>query len=191
MIDQYESGRKSLQQLNAIFKNVDVDKFNEAKTRLQFIDSILTNCLGWDVKDIDPEDSYDGNYSDYKLKLFRPVAVWEAKRAGNYFELPIGIKNIYLPLKTLCKDNKNLKEALRQVSGYCHERGLQIGVVSNGWQIVAFLANRNDSIPPLEGSALVVPNLDVFEESYKEIWNCLSKPGLQEKYLLKKPFGRK
>ena len=80
---------------------------------------------------------------------------------------------------------------MKQVSRYCHERGIQIGVVTNGWQFIAFIANRNDSIPPLEGEALVIQSLDKFHENYKEIWNCLSKTGFEEQYLVKKLLGDK
>ena len=189
MSEQYEEGRQILEKLNEEFKSLEIEKFNEADTRFRFIDTILTKCLAWEPKDIHNEDVVDEHYADYKLNLFRPVAVWEAKRTGNYFELPVGTHKIIYPLKSLCKDNPEFKKALIQVSGYCHERGIQVGVVSNGWQFVAFLANRNDSIRPLEGDALVVPSLDSFISNYKEVWNCLSKTGFREEYLTKKILG--
>ena len=188
-IDNYEKGRETLEDLIKDFNNLEIKKFNEADTRFRFIDKILTDCLNWEPKDINNEDVLDGHYADYKLNLFRPVAVWEAKRTGNYFELPMGISNLILPLKSLCKDNLEIKKALIQVSKYCHERGIKIGVVSNGWQMIAFIANRNDSTPPLEGNCLVVPSLESFLENYKEIWNCLSKNGFQEDYITKKLIG--
>jgi len=188
-VDRYEDGRKVIENLDVEFKALDKDKFNEADTRFRFIDKILTECLLWEPKDINNEDVKNSHYADYKLNLFRPVAVWEAKRTGNYFELPVGINKLVIPLKSICKDNPTIKDALIQVSGYCHERGIQIGVVSNGWQLIAFIANRNDSIPPLDGDGLVVPSLEVFIKNYKEIWNCLSKNGFQHDYLTKKLIG--
>ncbi len=188
-IDIYEKGRKTLEKLIQDFKTIDIKKFNEADTRFRFIDEILTECLNWEPKDINNEDIKDNHYADYKLNMFRPVAVWEAKRVGNYFELPIGTSKLFMPLKSICKDNSNTKDALNQVSNYCHERGIKIGVVSNGWQIIAFIANRNDSIPPLEGDGLIIPSLDFFLDNYKEIWNCLSKNGFQEDYISKKLTG--
>ncbi len=188
-MDKYEAGREALEELNAEFKELDISTFNEADTRFRFIDKILTHCLNWEPKDINNEDVRDNHYADYKLNLFRPIAVWEAKRTGNYFELPVGITKLILPLKSICKDNPEIKKALQQVSRYCHERGIQIGVVANGWQIIAFIANRSDSIAPLDGDALVIPSLDVFINNYKEVWNCLSKNGFQEDYLTKKLIG--
>lgn len=188
-IDKYEQGRLVIENLAKEFQGIDIIKFNEADTRFRFIDRILTDCLNWEPKDINNEDVKNQHYADYKLNLFRPVAVWEAKRVGNYFELPIGLNKIIIPLKTICKDNFEIKEALLQVSSYCHERGIEIGVVSNGWQFIAFVANRTDSIPPLDGEGLIVPSLEYFLNNYKEVWNCLSKVGFQEAYLSKKLLG--
>lgn len=188
-IDIYENGRVTLENLILEFKQLNINDFNEADTRFRFIDRILTECLNWEPKDISNEDVRDRHYADYKLNLFRPVAVWEAKRTGNYFELPVGISRLIMPLKSICKDNPQIKEALIQVSGYCHERGIKIGVVSNGWQIIAFIANRNDSVPPLDGDGLIVPSLEFYLQNYKEVWNCLSKNGFHDDYLTKKLIG--
>lgn len=188
-IDKYESGRQTLESLVKEFTEIEIENFNEADTRFRFIDKILTECLNWEPKDINNEDVRYNHYADYKLNLFRPVAVWEAKRTGNYFDLPVGTSKLIMPLKSICKDNPNTRDALVQVSGYCQERGIKIGIVSNGWQFIAFIANRNDSIPPLEGDGLVVPSLEFFLENYKEVWNCLSKNGFQEDYISKKLIG--
>ncbi|UUW07122.1 hypothetical protein NLG42_13515 [Flavobacterium plurextorum] len=187
-MENYEKGRELIEQFAKEIDNSNIN-FNEADTRLKFIDRILIECLGWDHNSINSEDCRDGQFADYKLSLFRPVAVLEAKRTGNYFELPTGINKIIYPLKSLCKDNASIKDALQQVSGYCHARGIQIGIVSNGWQFIAFLANRNDSIPPLEGDALVIPSLDFFLKNYLEVWNYLSKNGFEKKHLEKKLIG--
>ena len=50
--------------------------------------------------------------------------------------------------------NKVLKEAVQQVAGYCQERGVSLGCVCNGTQLVAFIAARNDGIAPLKGKAI-------------------------------------
>ncbi|OEU55231.1 MAG: hypothetical protein BA868_00815 [Desulfobacterales bacterium C00003106] len=147
-------------------------------------------CLGWCRDDILCEDNYQKKYTDYTLSLFRSVAVLEAKKSGDYFELPAGINNLFQPIKSVYKDNKNLKSAIDQVKGYCNDRGIQVAIVSNGWQFLALVANRNDSIPPLEGKVLVVPSLEIFLNEFKEVWNCLSKNGFEEEYLVKKLIGK-
>ncbi|MDY4789540.1 MAG: hypothetical protein SO179_03110 [Bacteroidales bacterium] len=188
-MDKYEYGRKTLESLIQNFNEIGVEKLNEADTRFRFIDKILTDCLNWDIKDICCEDEKNQHYADYKLSIFRPVAVWEAKKTGVFFELPAGTSKLILPLKSICKDNPKIKDALIQVGGYCHERGIKIGVVSNGWQIIAFIANRNDSTPPLEGNGLVIHSLEFFLNNFLEVWNCLSKSGFIEDNITKKLLG--
>src|SRR6185437_15500815 len=103
MSEFYEQGRQILEELNKEFASLDIDKFNEADTRFRFIDTILTKCLGWTPQDINNEDVVDEHYADYKISLFRPVVVWEAKRVGNYFDLPAGKQRLIYSLKSLCK----------------------------------------------------------------------------------------
>lgn len=186
---EYESCRINLEKLILEFNKTDIEELNEANTRFKFIDSLLIDCLNWDKTNISCEDSYNGTYTDYILSLFRSVAVVEAKKAGNYFELPVGKQKLIQPLKSIYKDNPNIRTAIDQVMGYCHKRAIQIGIISNGWQIIAFISNRSDSIPPLNGNALVVPSLDLFLDEFKEVWNCLSKSGIESEYLYKKLIG--
>lgn len=186
----YEDCRSNLDNIKSEFDGLEISSLNEANTRFKLIDGLLLNCLNWEKADISCEDSYEGKYTDYILSLFRSVAVVEAKKSGNYFELPVGEQKLFQPLKSVYKDNRNIKEAIDQVMGYCHRRSIQIGILCNGWQIIAFIANRNDSIPPLEGNALVIPSLDIFISEFKTIWNCLSKNGIEGNYLLKILLGK-
>lgn len=184
----YEKGREELAKLLDYFENNKGNR-NEATTRFQLIDSILLNSLAWERGSITSEDSYNKEFTDYTLHLNQPVLIIEAKREGNYFELPSGYNGLNYPLKSLCKDEKNLRDALVQVSQYCQKRGIQLGAVSNGWQFVVFLANRVDGIPPLEGNAYVFPSLDFIYQNFKVFWNCLSPAGLQERFVFKKLVG--
>lgn len=184
----YEKGREELAKLRDYFKNNKSDR-NEATTRFQLIDSILLNSLAWERGSITSEDSYNKEFTDYTLHLNQPVLIIEAKREGNYFELPLGYDGLNYPLKSLCRDEKNLRDALVQVSQYCQTRGIQLGAISNGWQFVIFMANRVDGIPPLEGNAYVFPSLEFIYRNFKVFWNCLSPAGLQERFVFKKLVG--
>jgi hypothetical protein len=188
MADLYEEGVKSLEKLVDYFNSENLDR-NEDTTRFHLIDQILTECLGWSRPDIHTEISQDGVFADYELSIIRKVAIVEAKRQGDYFELHAGARGNTKALKSLMRDNDSLSKAIRQVSNYCHERGVEIAIVCNGWQVVAFVANRNDSIPPLEGTALVYASLPDMLSDFKEFWNCLSKDGMQERHLVHKLLG--
>lgn len=153
---------------------------NEAQTRFSIIDEIFIECLRWSKDDITLEDPYEGGYTDYTFKCPRDVMIVEAKRESINFELPAGSKLI-TPIQTLLKTSPDIDKAIRQVAKYCQKRGVPIGVVSNGYQLIAFVAARNDSTPPLEGKALVFSSLHEMIENFTELWDCLSKPGIEEK----------
>ena len=179
----YEKSRENLSKLIEWNKNHTDDDRNEDTTRFHLIDTLLLECLDWEKGDIKNEESYKGEYTDYTISLVRPVVILEAKREGNYFVLPEGKKSIEYSIKSLCKDNPKFKEAIEQVCGYCNKRGVEIAIVSNGWQLVAFVANRLDGVSPLEGSAIVFSSLEQMEEHFLDFWNFLSKNGIKSKKL--------
>lgn len=189
MVDQYELGFSAVSALGKEFSASDPKSMNEADTRFRFINDIITKCLGWAPEDVKCERHHEGEYSDYELSKIRRLVVIEAKKAGNYFELPLGVKKIHCPLRTITRDNPGMGEAIAQVAQYCQTRGIGIGVVCNGWQLVAFIAGRNDSVPPLEGNALVVDSLETFSAHYREVWNCLSPTGVTSGYLYRTLVG--
>jgi hypothetical protein len=190
-MENFEECKKNLEVLIKEFEAIDKANINEANTRFKYIDKILIDCLGWQTDDISCEDNFLNKYSDYTLKLFRPVAILEAKKTGIYFELPVGSSKLIQPIQNLYKDEKDIKDAIDQVKGYCQDRSVQVAIVSNGWQIIAFIATRTDSIPALKGDALVISSLNEFRDNFKEVWNCLSRAGFEEEYLIKKLTGNK
>lgn len=157
--------------------------FNEADTRLKLIDRLLLECLGWQHSDIEAEHQHDGQYADYVLSTAaRRVAVIEAKREGSHFELPVPSastpKREY-SLKTLMTGNEPLRSALKQVSEYCSSRGIPVGAVCNGHQLVAFLAVRVDGTPPMDGAAVVFWSLQDMADHFTEFWNLFSRSGIE------------
>lgn len=186
MIDLYEECRNHLVELLDSQQNQDR---NEATTRLQIIDHLLFDCLAWSDSDVIAEESHAGEYADYVLHAPRRMVIVEAKKEGLYFEIPFGKEQIEYSLKVLTRDVPELRKALEQVAGYCQTRGVPIGIVCNGHQLVAFIATRNDGIPPLEGRALVFSSLQAMLTHFPEFWRNLSKLGIQEKQLLKRLIG--
>lgn len=188
MTKDYDSCRAKLEELNKWYI-VNKGDMNESNTRFHLIDNLLLESLGWDKINISTEDEYDEEYTDYIISLNRPTMIIEAKKEGNYFQIPIEKERLIYSINSLCKDNSDLRKAIKQVTGYCQKRGIQYGVVTNGWQIVAFMANRNDGIPPLEGKALVFSSIESMCKNFLELWQSLSKNGLESKYLYNKLIG--
>ncbi|MBK9459914.1 MAG: hypothetical protein IPN94_10900 [Sphingobacteriales bacterium] len=187
---KYELCRENFKNLIAWYALHKTNR-NEATTRLHLIDDIIYNCLGWEKEAVTAENAYENEYTDYMFKSLtnRHIAILEAKKENIYFELSLGTENLIYSLRTLCKDNPSFKNAISQVAKYCQTRGIQIGIVSNGWQFVGFIANRGDGIAPLEGKAYVFTSLENALDNYKDFWNAFSSSGINNYHLLKVLMG--
>jgi len=58
--------------------------------------------------------------------------------------------------------------------GYCQTRGVQFGAVSNGHQLIAFLATRGGRDSAMDGDTIVFDSLDRMSNHFFEMWKYLS-----------------
>jgi hypothetical protein len=188
MAADYDTCRVNLEEFVAWYES-QLGARNEATTRLQLIDRLFFNCLGWDRSDASLEVPQGREYADYTFAAPRQLLIVEAKKEGDYFEIPAGKDRLEYSIISLSRDNQSLKRAIEQAAGYCQSRGVPFGVVSNGWQLVAFIGNRSDGVPPVDGKALVFPSLDFMLSSFLDLWQALSKPGIEEKNLRHRLIG--
>lgn len=176
----------SHQELKKLIANLDVVRTeNEAQTRFHIIDKLLRDCLGWDDGDINVEQHQDGQYSDYELGNPR-IAILEAKKNGIHFEIPEGrYRDLRVDLESLTRTNNELKNALEQVQQYCSKRGVPIGLVCNGKQLIAFLASRNDGKSVFKANALVFSSLTSLDSNFTLAWQLLSKAAIESKNIVR------
>jgi len=179
----FEEGLESIRTLRAWYAEHQADR-NEATTRFRLIDSLFLECLGWTKDEMVLEEKQEREYADYTFLLPRRTLIVEAKRESIGFELPAGKVRLEMSIPALMRLEPAIGEAVTQAAGYCQHRGVPFGAVSNGHQLIAFLASRNDAIPPLDGRALVFASLEDMEANFADLWNTLSKEGIREKRLL-------
>ncbi len=184
----YEIGRQKLLELAEWYTSRAADR-NEATTRFQLIDQLLFECLQWPRDAVVMEQSEGGEYTDYTFLAPRRVLIVEAKREGDYFEVPAGRNQLDYSIPSLTRDNPSLRKAIEQAAGYCQSRGVPFGAVCNGHQLVAFVAVRSDGLSPLEGKALVFPSLAFQVDHFLELWQAVSKPGIEQKKLQERLIG--
>ena len=162
---------------------------NEATTRLQVIDRLFFDCLGWSRDDVASEESFGGQYADYTFLFPRKLLIIEAKKEGTYFEMPAGQRLWGVPIHTLLRTTPELRSAMEQVAGYCQQRGVPYAAVTNGHQLVLFGASRSDGTPPFEGNAVVFSSMNQMVESFLDLWNLVSKPAFEEQSLRSQLLG--
>lgn len=186
-MSDFESAFESMRQLaaEAVVEGGEQADRNEAQTRLDLVDRLVFDCLGWQRDEVSVEVHHNGQYSDYELGSTVPQIVVEAKREGIAFELPAGATRPTMKIRDLIAIDDDLARAMRQVLKYGQERGIPIAAVSNGHQIVAFLSSRTDGVRPLDGRALVFDSLEAMEDRFKDYWDALSSAGARSRRLMR------
>src|SRR4051812_17254058 len=116
MSDEYEEGLRNAVTL-AEFYNKKRAQRNEASTRLQLIDRLFFECLGWTRDDVTVEESQNGSYADYTFLAPRKILILEAKKEGISFEFPATQHaKPKRSLRTLLGLGEDLKGAIEQVT---------------------------------------------------------------------------
>lgn len=173
----FETGQVAMSQL-AVEEEQQTRDRNEATTRLHLIDTIVFGALRWRRQDCRTEEPLDNSYTDYSLGSPATQLIVEAKKEGEYFTLPDTSGHLVVRISTLLRENNALAAAIRQAISYCASRGVRLGAVTNGHQLVAFLGSREDGIAPTHGQAVVFRSLREMEERFVQLWNYLSPEGI-------------
>lgn len=186
MSTAYEDGKAALDQLIDWYgEHADDLNRNEATTRFHLVDTIVREVLRWPSEEVVTEESHEGKFFDYSLGRPAVRMIIEAKRESRYFQLPVGMTSLVQRLSSLtdAPDGREVKRALQQVIGYCASRGVQLAVVCNGTQVIAFLGVRTDGTAPLDGTALIFTSLSAMRENFHLLWSNLSRPGVEARNL--------
>jgi len=162
-----------------------VVSFNEADTRAKIIDSILKDCLDWSEDDIRREDHVDTGYTDYQVLINKICyLVIEAKKSGEYFELPQTTTGRTYKVGGVLFKIENLVKALKQVRNYCNDIGCKYAAVFNGYQLVVFSAITIGK-PWTDGYCTVFNSLEDIRDNFTLFWNILASENVRKGCLIK------
>ena len=165
---------------------------NEADTRHQIIDVVLHDVLSWPRSAVKCEEYVAPGFADYVLFGVRErrLMIVEAKREGNYFQLPAGIaegEKQYVAVKTL-RTSEDVRLAIDQVRTYCVDIGCDYASITNGQQWVFFRTySKNNDWRKLQ--AFVINGLGYFDTNFTEASNFFSFSAITEQASLPKLFG--
>ena len=148
---------------------------SESDTRAKVITRVLTDVLRWPEQDIDREPYTESGRMDYRMKVLgKPHIVVEAKAEGIAFTIPIdGARKTYVLDGALMSD-KETKDAILQVRGYCDDEGIRYAIATNGDAWIVFRAVRDDNVGWKKGLARVFKSLESIYEEFTDFWNFLS-----------------
>lgn len=173
---------EGLEKLKSIIDNFPPESphWSEAQNRFQFIDRLLTECLGWERPNMRVEDTDEGGgRADYILA--NPAkAVLEAKREAKLWNaLPSGQPSNVKKLKPLIVASSEFGSVVHQVIPYCSLRGAPIAIVCNGPQLAVFQAITIGQ-EPLEGECFFFNGFQSYIDDFVLLWTLLSPEGITE-----------
>ena len=152
------------------FKAIDL---TESDTRSKLIDFLLIDVLGWTEEDILREGHVDSGFFDYRISVAGFNIVVEAKRQFQDFVLPNSSRRVQL--STIYKENR---EVIDQIRGYLDDLGQDIGVITNGRQLVLSKFINTNGIPWKRNQCIIYNGVEDIKNSFVEFWNTLSKDSI-------------
>ena len=155
------------------FKEADL---SESDTRSKLIDYLLIDVLGWTEEDILREGHIDSGFFDYRISIAGFSMVVEAKRQFLDFVLPNTSRRV--KLSTLYKENK---EVIDQIRKYLDDLGQDIGVITNGRQVILAKFINTNGIPWKNNYCIIYNGIEDIKNNYIEFWNTLSKESIIER----------
>jgi predicted type IV restriction endonuclease len=177
----------ALQELVNLIGQLDqylINHYNEADTRVKFVDPLLTDVLGWNEHlHIRREETYreseERRSIDYIVSLEYPVLVVEAKKSLKRFEIPEKARQIKYSLSGVIRDWRNVWDAITQAQRYCVDKGARYALVTNGHQYIAFKA-ISESPSWTQGHALVLGSPEILRENFTLFYECLSRETISQ-----------
>ena len=168
----------NLKDLVVEFNNNRQRIVTEEDAKVQLINTMLFNVLGWTPKQLSTERKHSSGYSDYLVgNPDTPEFVLEAKRLG-LLGLPLSQPDKQRALKLSGTAFRSIKPELLQVRGYADDSGLPFSVLTDGntWIVLKTSIPRTNF---LDGQAFVFPSLAAVEKSFSLFFDLLSSKQVQ------------
>jgi predicted type IV restriction endonuclease/energy-coupling factor transporter ATP-binding protein EcfA2 len=167
-----DEGFAELKKICEVYK--EEKNYSEADTRCKIIDDIFINVLGWSESFIIRESHSESGYADYQFRDNDVLYfITEAKKFGEYFEIPTSMANRYYNINGAISGVKNLQDAIKQARSYADDNGCKYAVITNGKQFGIF-ASITVGKPWREGKIILFHSINDLIDNFSLFWNILA-----------------
>ncbi|MBU2805896.1 AAA family ATPase [Acidithiobacillus ferridurans] len=168
--DAEQQAQKIFREAQANLQNIET----EEDVKIQIINRILNDSLGWPYSTFRAETHHENGYSDYILiENEKLVLLLEAKRTG-LLDVRTAEKDKVRQLKISGSALKNTMPGIDQAAGYALSNGIPIAVLTDGlvWIIFkTFVPGQNFK----EKEAIVFPSVDAVLSDFSIFYDLLSR----------------
>jgi predicted type IV restriction endonuclease len=161
---------------------------SEADARLKLINRMLTEVLGWQFDEIQPEQHSPEGFADYLLSRggTRRLVI-EAKKTGVVLTTSVNPK--MAAHKVSGPALRQAADIFRQAAGYCMDQGVEFAVITSGDRWIFFNPFPKNGTPYHDSKAILFPSLAAIEESFATFYE-LAAPGSVVNRLYRTVFGK-
>ena len=174
---------EALERLRTITSEANANADNiisEEDTKLQLINRILIDALGWRHRCISAERRHESGYSDYIISDRDQASfLLEAKRIGS-LNIALANQHQYRTLKLNGPALKTSLEGIRQAASYASPYGIPIAVLTDGSSWIIFKPHVIGAYF-LDKEAFVFPTLSALMSDFNIFYDLLSSTAMREK----------
>lgn len=153
---------------------------SEEDAKVQIINRIFNECLGWSFTTFRCENNHDSGYSDYVMKIGEEsVLIIEAKRIG-ILGIESSVSDKYRTLKLSGSSLKQSMPGIQQAFLYASEEGIPLSIVTDGINWIIFKTWVNGA-KYKDKEAYVFPSLEAVENSFSVFYELLAYEHFSEK----------
>jgi cold shock CspA family protein/GTPase SAR1 family protein len=147
---------------------------SEEDSKIQIINRVFNECLGWPYKDFKAETKHENGFSDYILfSENNPSLLIEAKRVG-ILDIQTAQQDVVRYLKISGSALKKCMSGIEQATSYAAPNGLPVAVLTDGFKWIVF----KTFVPGTNyksNQAIVFPSLNAIKSSFGIFYELLSK----------------
>jgi len=166
----FEAAQKLLDEALKNLENI----VTEEDAKIQIIQRLLVECLGWKVTDIRAERKHESGFSDYILSdEGKDTVIVEAKRVGK-IELKSADVSRMRKLKLSGPALTHCQQGIEQAAGYANPNGLRLAVLTDGLTWVIFKPHI-EGAPYKEKKGFVFPSFNAILNDFPLFFDLLSK----------------
>ncbi|TAY82970.1 AAA family ATPase [Rhizobium leguminosarum] len=148
---------------------------SEEDAKIQIVQRVLVECLGWKHTDIGAERKHESGFSDFILSdAGRRAFLIEAKRLGA-LDIQVTDKSQSRSLRINGPGLSKSIGGIDQAAGYAMPNGIVIAVLTDGaaWVVFkTFIPEENFK----DKEAIVFPSFEAVLQDYSKFYELLSKP---------------
>ena len=179
-MDRLDAAKRAFDEIRQFAEKNQSAIETESDARIQLIDRMLIEILGWRRESIKTESATPAGYIDYLLTAGgRNMFVVEAKRLGKALVTTKLSGLRYYKVGGMAV--KDALDGIEQAARYAAAKSVGFAALTTGEVWLGFRPNRLDGVEYKDGIAAVFPDLASIEQNFASFYDLFSQEGVSQR----------